>query len=181
MPDAATAGHQFHPSILREYDIRGIVGETLFEADARAIGQSFAAVLKEKGLKTVAVGRDGRLSSPALEKALVEGLTGAGMDVVRIGLGPTPMLYFATNTLKVDAGIQVTGSHNPPTHNGFKMVIGGKPVYGEMIRDIGVMAKDGDFAAGSGGEETTTDIREAYTKKLVDALGGADISKLKIG
>jgi phosphomannomutase len=99
---------------------------------------------------------------------------------VRIGTGPTPMLYYAAAELPVDAGIMITGSHNPPTHNGFKMVIGGKPVYGEMIRDIGTMAKAGDFLTGSGGEETI-DLREAYTDKLVAALGGADISKMKIG
>ena len=86
----AGRGHVFNPTILREYDIRGVVDETLSEADARAVGRAFAAVVAEKGGKRVAIGRDGRLSSPALEAALVEGLTGGGIDVVRIGLGPTP-------------------------------------------------------------------------------------------
>jgi phosphomannomutase len=176
-------GHQFHASILREYDIRGIVGETLSAADAEAIGKAFATktarILNKTAVK-VAVGRDGRMSSPDMEAALVAGIKSTGATAVRIGIGPTPMLYYAAAELRVDAGIMVTGSHNPPTHNGFKMVIAGKPVYGEMIRDIGTMAKDGDFLTGSGAEETT-DVREAYTRKLISALGGADISKMKIG
>ena len=177
-------GHQFHASILREYDIRGIVGETLSAADAEAIGKAFAtktARMRNKGAAPrVAVGRDGRMSSPDMEAALVAGIKSTGATAVRVGIGPTPMLYYAAAVLPVDAGIMVTGSHNPPTHNGFKMVIAGKPVYGEMIRDIGQMAKDGDFATGTGAEETT-DVRDAYTQKLVAALGGADISKMKIG
>src|SRR5579864_5979916 len=91
-------GHVFDPTILREYDIRGVVGKTLGEEDARAIGRAFAVVLGEAGGKRIALGRDGRLSSPALEAALIDGLTRAGIDVLRIGLGPTPMLYFAVNT-----------------------------------------------------------------------------------
>ncbi len=104
----ASAAHRFNPTILREYDIRGVVGETLSAADAAAIGRSFAAIVVAAGGRRVAVGRDGRLSSPGLEAALVAGLTGCGVDVVRIGLGPTPMLYFAVHTLGVDGGIMVT-------------------------------------------------------------------------
>src|SRR5271157_4132802 len=116
-----SAGHRFDPTILREYDIRGVVGRTLHEVDARAIGRAFAARLYESGGSRVAVGRDGRLSSPSLEVALIEGLSESGVDVVRIGLGPTPMLYYAATTLEVDAGIMVTGSHNPSDYNGFKL------------------------------------------------------------
>jgi phosphomannomutase len=176
-------GHPFHASILREYDIRGIVGETLSAADAEAIGKAFATMtarMKNKAAPKIAVGRDGRMSSPELEAALVAGIRATGASALRIGTGPTPMLYFAAAELPVDAGIMVTGSHNPPTHNGFKMTIAGKPVYGEMIKEIGAMAKNGDFATGSGGEETA-DIRDAYVKKLAAALDGADISKLKVG
>ncbi|HTQ33012.1 MAG TPA: phosphomannomutase/phosphoglucomutase [Stellaceae bacterium] len=129
--------HRFDPSILREYDIRGIVGTNLFAADARALGQAFAATIAEKGGRRVAVGYDGRLTSPELEAALIEGLAAQGADVVRIGRGPTPMLYFAAATLGVDGGIMVTGSHNPPDHNGFKMVVGGKPFYAEQIQALG--------------------------------------------
>ena len=106
--------HQFHATALREYDIRGIVGDTLTEADAWAIGRSFATIVRRAGGKTVAVGYDGRLSSPVMEAALIKGLTESGADVVRVGLGPTPMLYYAEATLDdVDGGIQITGSHNP--------------------------------------------------------------------
>src|SRR5258708_37766431 len=97
--------HRFDPTILREYDIRGIVGQTLFAADAHARGRAFAAMLAEGGGKRVAVGYDGRLTSPELEAALVDGLAEGGADVVRTGRGPTPMLYFAAATLKVDGGI----------------------------------------------------------------------------
>src|SRR5712671_1879645 len=132
--------HRFDPTILREYDIRGIVGQTLFAADAHALGRTFAAMLAEAGGKRVAVGYDGRLTSPELEAALVDGLAEAGADVVRTGRGPTPMLYYAAATLRVDGGIMVTGSHNPPDHNGFKIVLGGKPFYGEAVQKVGQMA-----------------------------------------
>src|SRR6185437_5027631 len=108
--------HRFDPTILREYDIRGIVGKTLFPADAQALGRVFAQVLAEGGGRRVAVGYDGRLTSPELEAALVEGLASASVDVVRIGRGPTPMLYYAAAAAEaiggVDGGLMVTGSHN---------------------------------------------------------------------
>ena len=123
--------HRFDPSSLREYDIRGILGKTLGEADADAIGRGFGTLIKRAGGKTVAVGYDGRESSPMLEKALVAGLNGAGVDVVRVGLGPTPMLYYAEASMDdVDGGIMITGSHNPPDYNGFKMVFQGRPFFG---------------------------------------------------
>src|SRR5260370_6979625 len=111
--------HHFDPTILREYDIRGIVGQTLSAADARAIGQAYAVTLGEAGGHRVAVGYDGRLTSPELEAALVDGLAMEGADVVRIGRGPTPMLYYAAATLGVDGGVMVTASHKPPAPNGF--------------------------------------------------------------
>src|SRR2546421_7642301 len=104
--------HQFDPTILREYDIRGIVGQTLSAADARAIGQAYAVTLSEAGGSRVAIGYDGRLTSPELEAALVDGLTMEGADVVRIGRGPTPMLYYAAATLGVDGGGVVTSPHH---------------------------------------------------------------------
>ena len=132
--------HRFDPTILREYDIRGIVGQTLSTADAQAVGRAYALTLAAAGGSRVAVGYDGRLTSPELEAALVDGLTMEGADVVRIGRGPTPMLYYAAATLGVDGGIMVTGSHNPPDYNGFKFVLGGKPFYGEAIRALGETA-----------------------------------------
>jgi phosphomannomutase len=126
----------FHLSILREYDIRGIVGQTLFEKDAYWIGRCFGHRVREKSGKAIAVCRDGRLSSPQLESALIQGLCDAGLNVYQLGLGPTPMLYFAEYALPVDAAIMVTGSHNPPFHNGFKMSLGRKPFFGKDILDF---------------------------------------------
>jgi phosphomannomutase len=168
------AGHGFHPTILREYDIRGIVGETLFEDDARAIGRGFATLLgREGGGRRVCVGRDGRLSSPALEAALVEGLVEGGAEVLRVGRGPTPMLYFAVHHLGADGGIQVTGSHNPPSHNGFKIVLGGKPFYGAAIQELGRIAAAGAFAAAGTGRVTDAPVFDAYVDRLArDYRGG---------
>ena len=128
--------HQFDATALREYDIRGIVGKTLHGTDAFAIGRVFGSIVASNGGKTVAVGYDGRLSSPDLEPELISGLIESGIDVVRIGRGPTPMLYFAATTLGTDGGIMVTGSHNPPDYNGFKMMLGRKPFFGPQIQQI---------------------------------------------
>ncbi|WP_260926408.1 phosphoglucomutase/phosphomannomutase PgmG [Novosphingobium sp. 9] len=147
-------GHSFHPTLLREYDVRGVVDETLHEADAWALGRAFAATVVEAGLSNgrIAVCRDGRLSSPMLEAALVEGLCAGGIDVVRIGMGPTPMLYFAEASMQeVVGGIQVTGSHNPKDHNGFKIVLAGRPVFGADLQRIGEIAACGFGMAAFGG------------------------------
>lgn len=124
---------RLHPTILREYDIRGIVGETLTATAMRSIGRAFGTMVGRDGGRTVVVGYDGRLSSPSLEAELVEGLAETGIDVVRIGLGPSPMLYFATHHLRADGGMMITGSHNPPNYNGIKMMKGGKPFFGDQI------------------------------------------------
>jgi len=158
--------HQFDPVALREYDIRGIVGKTLGEADAYAIGRTFGTIIRRGGGKCVAVGYDGRLSSPMLEAALVKGLTESGIDVVRVGLGPTPMLYYAESVLDgVDGGIQITGSHNPADYNGFKMVQAHGPFYGEDIQRLGRMAASGDWESGNG-TVTECDIEDAYVARL---------------
>jgi len=143
-------GRRLDPTILREYDIRGIVPETLSPADAKTIGQAFGSILQERGGKSAAVGYDGRLSSPELEAALVEGLASVGVNVTRIGRGPSPMLYFAAETLPTDAGLMITGSHNPPEYNGIKIGLGGKPFFAEDIQILGERAAAGDFPAGSG-------------------------------
>jgi len=172
MRDNPAAGHRFHPTILREYDIRGVVGETLSAADAQAVGQSFAVVLKEAGGKSIAVGRDGRLSSPEFEAALVAGLSSSGIDVIRVGLGPTPMLYFAGNTLGVDAGIMVTGSHNPPSHNGFKLMLGKKPFFAKDIQRLGQIAAGGDFLRGTG-RVSERAVLDAYVERILKDYDGA--------
>jgi len=163
--------HQFHPSSLREYDIRGIVGETLGEADARAIGRGFGTLIARAGGSKVAVGYDGRVSSPILEAALVEGLNGAGIHAVRVGMGPTPMLYYAEAVLDVDGGIQITGSHNPANYNGFKMVFQHGPFFGEDIQRLGRMAAAGDWVEGSAGSETV-EIMDRYTARLIEGFDG---------
>ncbi|MBT2135163.1 phosphomannomutase/phosphoglucomutase [Croceibacterium sp. LX-88] len=162
--------HKFHPTVLREYDIRGVIGETLGPDDARAIGRSFGTLLRRAGGKLVAVGYDGRVSSPILEHALVEGLTASGCDVRRIGLGPTPMLYYAeASAEEVDGGIQITGSHNPANYNGFKMVFQGRPFFGDQIQTIGRMAAKGDWDGGTGSIESIEVLHE-YVDRLVEGL-----------
>lgn len=163
--------HIFHPTMLREYDIRGVVGDTLSADDARAIGRSFATMIARAGGRRVAVGYDGRLSSPMLEAALVEGINAAGVDALRVGLGPTPMLYYAASTQDVDGGIQITGSHNPPDYNGFKMVFQGRPFFGADIQRIGEMAAAGDWDSGAGTSERI-DIEDAYVDRLVQGFAG---------
>ncbi|WP_066665322.1 MULTISPECIES: phosphoglucomutase/phosphomannomutase PgmG [unclassified Sphingomonas] len=163
--------HRFDPTSLREYDIRGIVGKTLGPDDARAIGRGFATLLRRAGGTRVAVGRDGRVSSPVLEAALVEGLTASGCDVVRIGLGPTPMLYYAEAILEVDGGIQITGSHNPGDYNGFKMVFQHRPFFGQDIQTLGKMAAEGDWEDGEG-TVSDADILDDYVGRLLAGYSG---------
>jgi phosphomannomutase len=159
-------GHCFDPTILREYDIRGVVGTTLSSADARAIGRAYACCLAEAGGHRVAIGYDGRLTSPALEAALVEGLAAEGADIVRVGLGPTPMLYYAAATLGVDGGIMVTGSHNPPDHNGFKFVLQGKPFYGAQIQRLGEIALGLGVSPRAHGRISERATRGEYVERL---------------
>jgi phosphomannomutase len=176
--------HIFDPTVLREYDIRGIIGETLGSDDARAIGRAFATLLREQGGSKVAVGYDGRVSSPMLEHALVEGLTASGCDVVRIGMGPTPMLYFAEASAEdVDGGIQITGSHNPANYNGFKMVMQGRAFFGQDIRLLGKLAEEGVWLDGQG-EVEQRDFTEAYVTRLLAGLDGIDpgrLASLRVG
>ena len=163
--------HGFNPTILREYDIRGIVGDTLTEADAYALGRTYAAVARDEGAKRLAVGRDGRTHSGMLEAALIRGLTEGGIDVMQIGMGPSPMLYFATYYLDVDGGLQVTGSHNPADYNGFKLLLKGRSVFGEEIQAIGQRAARGHWSEGNGSVEEV-DIREAYVDRLLEGFSG---------
>lgn len=169
--------HRLPPSILREYDIRGTVGKTLAAADATAIGRAFGTVVRRAGGHRVAVGRDGRLSSPMLEAALVDGLLAAGVDVLRIGVGPSPMLYHAERQLEVDGGIQVTGSHNPRDDNGFKMVLNHRPFFGPDITALAALAEQGDMESGAG-RVSEIDILDGYVARLTPA---AELPALRIG
>ncbi|MBU6419384.1 MAG: phosphomannomutase/phosphoglucomutase [Proteobacteria bacterium] len=164
--------HEFPASSLREYDIRGIVGQTLGEADAFAIGRVFGSIVAETDGKKVTVGRDGRLSSPALSKALIEGLMASGMDVVDVGQGPTPMLYFASFTEPADGAVMVTGSHNPPNYNGFKMMLKNKPFFGAQIQDLGARAAKGQAVPEAKGNVTQKDVSDAYVERLMKDWDG---------
>ena len=158
--------HRFDPSILRAYDIRGVLDETLGTADAMAIGRAFGTIVRRRGGRTVNVGYDGRHSSPDLADHLVAGLKSTGIAVRRVGLGPTPMLYFSVHDTSADGGIMVTGSHNPPDHNGFKFMLGRAGFFGEDIQALGKIAAAGDFEIGDGTEETV-DIAGRYVDRLV--------------
>ena len=174
-----TFTHRFDPTVLREYDIRGIVGQTLHPADAFAIGRCFGSIVAREGGGTVAVGYDGRVSSPELEPHLVAGLKASGMEVVRIGRGPTPMLYYAATTLRTGGAVMLTGSHNPPDYNGFKMMLGGKPFFGARITELGRLAESGDVVPAadsneSGGSERSVDVSADYLARLVADWDGGD-------
>ena len=163
--------HAFHPTALREYDIRGIVDETLGVADAHAIGRGFGTIIRRAGGRLVAVGYDGRHSSPALEAALVAGLMASGCDAVRVGKGPTPMLYYAVHALDADGGVMITGSHNPPNYNGFKMMLKDRPFFGADIQALGKAALAGDWEAGAGSERSEA-VLDRYVARLVEDFRG---------
>ena len=178
--------HRFDPSLLRKYDMRGVWGETLDTRDAWSLGRSFAAVVRRSGGHRVAVGYDGRLSSPALEAALVEGLCEGGVGVRRLGLSPTPLLYYAVASAQdVHGGIEVTGSHNPKHHNGFKLDLGGHPFFGEDIVELGRLAAAGDWGHDlDRGQIEDVDMSEAYLDRILRALDGIDpalLAGLRIG
>lgn len=162
--------YAFAPTILREYDIRGQIGKNLGEDDAFALGLAFGTFVRRRtGGQHICVGYDGRHSSPTLSDALIRGLTAAGCRVSKTGMGPTPMLYFAVKHSGADAGIMVTGSHNPPDYNGFKMCLQNEPVFGALIQEIGAISAAGDFEYGSGSIETM-DICNTYVKRLLQDL-----------
>ena len=168
-------GHAFDPSLLRDYDMRGRVGHTLSAADATAVGRSFATIVRRAGGRRIVVGRDGRTHSPLLEDALVDGIVAAGADVVGIGVGPSPMLYFAEATSEgVDGGIQVTGSHNPREDNGFKFVHRHGPFFGDDIRALAAIAAAGDWERGVG-TVIEADVGGAYVDRLLRDAGPAPL------
>lgn len=165
--------HRFHATSLREYDIRGIIGESLGAEDAFAIGRCFGSVVARAGGTKVAVGYDGRLSSPMLEDALVRGLMASGMAVLRVGLCPTPMLYYAAYALSTDGAVMVTGSHNPPNYNGFKSMLGKKPFFGRDILALGAMAASGDVVPEAQGSQKSVDVAADYVARMVQDYDGA--------
>jgi phosphomannomutase/phosphoglucomutase len=155
-------------SIFKAYDIRGIIGKTLDAGVAKQIGHAFGLAAAAKGERSVVIGRDGRLSGPELAAALAQGLQSAGVDVIDLGVVATPMVYFGTNVLSAKSGIMVTGSHNPPDYNGFKMVLAGEAIHGEAITGLydSILA-NADKVAAEPGAYSTHDIRAEYLARII--------------
>lgn len=165
--------------LFREYDLRGIVGSELTEAIAEQVGLAYCTYVKDKGVKTISVGRDGRLSSPALFKSLVKGLLEGGLNVVDIGICPSPLLYFSLFQLPVDGGIMITGSHNASEYNGFKICVGKEAIHGEAIQDLRLVMDKSQFVSGQGklSEHPIVPDYLAYIKKT---FAGVDAKRLHI-
>lgn len=157
---------QVSASIFKAYDVRGVVPGTLDERVAEALGLAFGTVARQQGERSVAVGRDGRLSGPALSAALVRGLVAAGIDVIDVGVVTTPMLYFAAATL-CNSGIQVTGSHNPKDYNGFKMVLGGRAIYGDDIQALRQLIEADGGVRADGGRVRNVNVEGPYRDRIV--------------
>lgn len=156
-------------SIFRAYDIRGIVGQTLDTDIAYRIGEAVGSQVTAQGEKGVVVGADGRLSSPELSAALIQGIRDSGQDVINIGTVPTPLVYFATHCMDANSGVMITGSHNPADYNGFKIVIGGKTLANEEIKALYQRIITNDFTSGSG-ELENIDIIEHYQQHIANDI-----------
>ena len=165
--------HNFDETILRSYDIRGIYKKTLSNKDAFMLGFFFGVTVRQKSPRKknplIIIGMDGRLSSPALEENLNFGLLKSGCEVYRIGLGPTPMLYFASHYYSADGAVQVTGSHNPKNYNGFKIVLNQNSFFGEDIIKLGELAKKG-YSIISNGSSKSVDIHDIYIEKVIEPI-----------
>jgi len=170
---------QLPVSIFKAYDIRGVVPGTVNEAMAEALGRAFGTVALREGQRVVAVGRDGRLSGPVLSAALIRGLVAVGIEVIDIGMATTPMLYFAANTLCA-SGIQVTGSHNPKDYNGFKMVLGGRAIYGDEIQNLRRMMEDETWVLQAGGNVRCVDVLADYQARIVGGIALARPMKIVV-
>jgi phosphomannomutase/phosphoglucomutase len=154
-------------SIFRAYDVRGVVGKTLNADVARLLGQSIGTLMAEKGLREIVVGRDGRLSGPELAAALAEGLRAAGIDVIDVGAVPTPVVYYAAFRFNTGCGVAVTGSHNPPDYNGFKIVVGGETLSEGAIQDLYRRIAGGELASDGKGSLRQVDVAPDYMEKIV--------------
>ncbi|NMM79418.1 phosphomannomutase/phosphoglucomutase [Acidovorax sp. SRB_14] len=166
-------------SVFKAYDIRGIVPTTVDEALARGLGRAFGTAARAEGQTTVAVGRDGRLSGPALARALMLGLAETGLDVIDIGRCTTPMLYFAASTLCA-SGIQVTGSHNPKDYNGFKMVLNGRAIFGDEIQALRRTMENETWQLAAGGCLREADVLPAYRARIVGDIALARPMKIVV-
>jgi len=167
------------PEIFKAYDIRGIVGTTLTTAGAELIGKAIGSEARARQHPRVVVGRDGRLSGPDLVGALSRGLAATGCDVIDIGMVPTPVVYFATHHLGTHTGVAVTGSHNPPDYNGFKMMIAGETLAGEAIQGLRDRIERADFAEGNGSIQDQ-DVRDAYLARITSDVRLARALRLAV-
>jgi Phosphomannomutase len=167
VPPVVAATVEVDPSIFRAYDVRGVVGKTLNNEVAHALGQSIGALMTEKGLREIVVGRDGRQSGPELAGALADGLRAAGIDVIDIGAVPTPVVYYAAYRLNTGCGVAVTGSHNPPDYNGFKIVVGGETLSEGAIQDLYQRIASGALASDGHGGLREVDVAPDYIEKIV--------------
>lgn len=158
--------HKFNKSILREYDIRGIVGDTVDETDAYYIGKGLAKICGNNGTKKAIIGYDGRLSSPMLFENLKNGFIESGFDVISVGLCPTPLLYMAANEFENDIAVMITGSHNAPKYNGFKIMKNKKSFFGQDILNLGDVVENGNFIEGFG-EFKEIDFKQQYVKRIL--------------
>lgn len=159
--------NSFPPEIFREYDIRGIIGSTLFEENGYDIGRAFGTILARKNLRMICLGHDCRVSSDGLARSLLEGLMDSGTEVVSLGLCHTPLVYYAVNKLDLDGGIMITGSHNPPEYNGFKFMLGRDPFYGDSIKDLEKMIAAHDYVDGLGREIVMNNIFLTYVYEII--------------
>jgi phosphomannomutase / phosphoglucomutase len=166
-PAPVAAATAVDPNIFRAYDVRGVVGKSLNKDVAHALGQSIGTLMGEKGLREIVVGRDGRLSGPELAGALADGLRAAGIDVIDIGAVPTPVVYYAAYRFNTGCGVAVTGSHNPPDYNGFKIVVGGETLSEGAIQDLYQRIASGALESGGHGGLRQVDVAPDYIEKIV--------------
>jgi phosphomannomutase/phosphoglucomutase len=166
-------------ALFREYDLRGIVGHELTDAIAEQVGRAYCTYVKDRGVKTITIGRDGRLSSPGLFKSLVKGLLAGGLNVIDIGICPSPLVYFSLHQLPVDGGIMITGSHNAAEYNGFKICVGKEAIHGESIQELRRVMEAGQFVSGQGtlSEHAIIPDYLAYIKK---SFAGVDAQSLHV-
>ena len=156
-------------NIFREYDIRGIVGDHLTDETVATLGRAIGTFFRRNNAKRIAIGYDARVSSPGFCRLLTEGFTASGLDVVLVGMVPTPVLYHTVYTRDVDGGVMITGSHNPPDHNGFKICLGKGTLFGSQIQEIKEIAFSGDFASGIGSVETI-EVLDEYCRDIVSGI-----------
>ncbi len=166
----------FNPNVFREYDIRGIVNRDLTEDFVSLLGKGCGTYFADNGVKTIALGRDCRLSSPSFRDRFLEGITETGCHVIDVGVVPTPLLYFALFNLKVEGGIQITGSHNPPDNNGFKVCLGTSTIYGEEIQKIRHIMESGEFIKGKGNIEER-DLTSDYKEYVLNHLSPGNVNR----